>query len=246
MFYRSVVPPTRIKINSTIFDGDWRRVDVQRKISQWQLFSFYSEDLFNFIQAKHRTFDPSIFNDNPMTKSLAEESIEKTNVSSPKKTKENKTLSSFEHLYPKRKQWKRSFHFNSSKSMKNCWRKRIQSIFEIRCNWKINESKMKIEFTFRFVELWNIENLRHSKVFSPLFRQSISNKIFSNQTSNEKIFSNSNFQNLLEEEKSGERYSNQRHFRHSSSNLFQIRHIFKWWTLFYQWIFHQIRRINFD
>ena len=32
----------------------------------------------------------------------------------------------------------------------------------------------------------------------------------------------------------------------SSSNLFQIRQMFKWWTLFYQWIFHQIRRLNFD
>ena len=70
---------------------------------------------------------------------------------------------------------------------------------------------MKIEFTFRFVELWN-----KRKSFLLFF-----DKRFSNQTSNEKIFSNLNFQNLLEEEKSDERYSNERHFRHSSSNLFQ-------------------------
>ena len=144
MFCRSIVPPARIKRNSMRFDGDWRRVDAQRKISPWQLFSLYSEDLFNFIRAKHKSFDASIFIDNQRRKSLAEESIEKTNVSSPKEIKQN-TFFFIRTFLSEKKTVKRSFHFNSMKLMKKSRRTTVETISQIRCSWKINESKMKIE-----------------------------------------------------------------------------------------------------
>ena len=122
--------------------------------SQWQIRSFYSKQFLNFIQAKHKSFDASIFNDNPMTKSLAEKSIEKTNVSSSKEGKD--FFSSVEHFYSKRKRSKDLFISTYWDRWKNCWRKTVESILQIRCRWKINESKMKIKFSFRNLRHWNL------------------------------------------------------------------------------------------
>ena len=224
-FCSCVVPPSRIKRNSTIFDGYWHRVDAQRKISEWQLFSLYYIDLFNFIPAKHKAFDASIFNDNPMTKSLAEESIENNQrfFSQGNKTKRN-TFSSFEHFYPKRKQWKDLFISTQWNRWKTIEEKRLSRSFKFGAAKKSTNWRWKSSLSSVLLNCETKENLRQSKIFSSLFWQSISNKRFSNQTSNEKIFSNSNFQNLLEEEKSDEQCSNQRHSRQnhfSSSNLFQ-------------------------
>ena len=64
----------------------------------------------------------------------------------------------FRTFLSKKKAIERSFHFNSLRAMKkwkNCWRKTVESILQIRCSWKINESKMKIEFSFRNLRHWN-------------------------------------------------------------------------------------------
>ena len=136
MFSLSVVPPTRIKRNSTIFDGDWRRV--------WCLMENLTATtlLGTILQAKHRSFDASTFNDNPMTKSLTEKSIEKSNVSSPKETKQNTCFLPSNIFIRKEKQIERSFHFNWPKPMKNWW-KRGQSIVEIRCSNKSTNQRRK-------------------------------------------------------------------------------------------------------
>ena len=115
-----LLPTTQIKRQ---IRRDWRRVrcSTENLIVTTFLFLFR-----RFIQVKHKSFDASI-------KSLAEESIDKTNVSSLKQNTlffiriflfENKTVGKDFFISTERKWWKK-----------------VQSFTQIRCRWKINESK---------------------------------------------------------------------------------------------------------
>ena len=251
MFCRGVVTPTRIKRYSTTFDGDWCRADAQRKVLSWQLFSLYSEDFFNFIQAKHKSLGASIFKDDRRRKfsNLSQKNWLKRPTFHLQR-KQNKTLfSAFEHFCPKKNSGK-IFSFQLTEIDKNCWRKTVESIFQFRCSWEINESKMKIEFIFRFVEPMKQNKIFDTqKSFLLFFGNRFRTKDFQIRHRMKRFFPIRIFK-IYSKKKNQMNDVRMKDILDkiifSSSNLLQIRQMFKWWKLFYQWIFHQIRRLNFD
>ena len=160
--------------------------------------------------------------------------------------KQNKTFFLHSHIFIRKENSRKSILFQLTEIDENQLKR--NSWVDLSNSLQLKNQRIKDENRIYLPFCWTVIQRKSStlkNLFSPFSTIDFKQKIFKANIK-WKDFLQFEFSKIFSRKKNQMNDVRIKDILDTSSNLFQIWQIFKWWTLFYEWIFHRSRWLNFD